>query len=125
MAQEEAYAAQIIAQPDSYADVFVESPTTQFHEYVGPPDRQSHEVRTSRMAAVDRSRLAGAPQRNDLFVDSPHNGPPFHEKFGDKGPSKIDDVDREIVSPVAERMRMLGQSRVVAAYLRMLETTEQ
>jgi hypothetical protein len=132
MTLEETYAAEVMAQPDSYADFFLESPQAQFHEFVGPPELKGTEVRASRMAAIDRLRLAGATKYPDFFVDSPHNGPPFHEKFLDKGPPKpkFDEVEGEIdegelISPVSERVRMLSQSRVLAAFMRMQQSAEQ
>ncbi|MEU6407795.1 hypothetical protein [Microbispora sp. NPDC046933] len=132
MTLEETYAAEVMAQPDSYADFFLESPQTRFHEFVGPPELKGAEVRASRMAMVDRLRLAGEAKYPDFFVDSPHNGPPFHEKFLDKGPPKpkSDEVEGEInleelVSPVGERVRMLSQSRVLAAFMRMQQSAGQ
>jgi hypothetical protein len=119
--QEEEEAAATMARSDAYPDFFFESSTNQFHEYVGPPDRNIGEltVRASRMALVDRLRDLAADKYPDFFVDSPHNGPPFHERFLDKGPPK----DEWFESPQA-RLAVLGQSRVLQAFMR-LQTSQR
>lgn len=110
---QEEEAATVMARQDAYADFFIESPTQQFHEYFGPWDRDSAsmEVRLSRMAVIDRLRDPAAGDYPDFFVDSPRNGPPWHEKFLDKGP-KVDRYDPAL------RLQAMRQSRVLDAFLR-------
>ncbi|KVH48611.1 hypothetical protein WJ39_12095 [Burkholderia diffusa] len=109
-------AALVMARKDAYADFFLESATQQFHEYFGPWDRDypGLKVRLSRMSIIDQLKAAGADKYPDFFVDSPHNGPPFHERFLDKGPPK----DEWFTDPAA-RVQAMRQSRVLETFLRV------
>jgi hypothetical protein len=40
-------------------------------------------------AADTLMTITKRPTYNDFFVDSPRNGPPFHERFGDHGPPAL------------------------------------
>jgi hypothetical protein len=115
MRAQESEAAKVMLTRDAYPDFFVERPGGSFHEFFGDPALEAHAstlVRASRMAFLNSHVVAG--DYSDFFVDSPRNGPPFHEAFGDSGPRP-----ELLITDVSARVKALSASKVIAAFLKL------
>jgi len=122
--QENEAAEVMLTHRDAYPDFFLETGNAKFHEFVGPPEKKVEAenllIRSTRMSLVDRLRISGMDKYADFFVDSPRNGPPWHEKFLDRGPKP-----KEWINDISERTLALSRLNVMKAYLKMLSGSKR